>query len=88
MNTRFLLMAQYGARAIIPIDDVARDYFSLTPDKLQRKIALGEIKPPIVRMDPLSQKAANGIHIDDLAEWIDARREAARKEMRQLTGDR
>lgn len=86
MNTRFLLMAQYGARAVIPIDDVARDYFSMTPDKLVRKISHGEIKLPMVRMDAGSQKAAKGVHIDDLAEWIDARREAAQKELRQVAG--
>lgn len=84
MNTRFMLMAQYGARAIIPIDEVARDYFSLTPDKLVRKIVHGEIKLPLVRMDAKSQKAAKGVHIDDLAEWIDTRREAARKELHQM----
>ena len=27
MNTSFLLMAQYGGKAIIPIEDVYRDYF-------------------------------------------------------------
>jgi len=86
MNTRFLLMAQYGARAIIPLDDVARDYFSMTTDKLARKIVHGEIKLPLVRMDGGSQKSAKGVHVDDLAEWIDARREAARKELNQITG--
>ena len=28
MNTAFLLMAQYGGKAIVPIEDVCRDYFS------------------------------------------------------------
>lgn len=84
MNTRFLLMAQYGAKAIIPIEDVARDYFSVTADKLARKIASGEIRIPLVRMDAGSQKAAKGVHIEDLAEWIDARRDAAKKELRQI----
>jgi hypothetical protein len=78
MNTRFLLMAQYGARAIIPLDDVARDYFSMTPDKLQRKITSGEIMLPLVRMDARSQKSARGVHIDDLAAWIDKELDAAK----------
>lgn len=86
MNTRFMLMAQYGARAIVPLDDVARDYFNLTPEKLARKILHGEIKLPLVRMESGSQKAAKGIHLEDLAEWIDARREAARKELGQIVG--
>ncbi len=86
MNTRFMLMAQYGARSIIPLEEVARDYFSLTADKLARKIQHGDIGLPLVRMDATSQKAAKGVHIDDLAEWIDARREAARKELKQIVG--
>jgi hypothetical protein len=59
MNTIFLLMAQYDAKAIIPIDAVARDYFDLTPANLIRKISAGEIKLPMVRMEE-SQKAAKG----------------------------
>ncbi len=30
VSTAFLLMAQYGPRAIIPLEDVCRDYFSAT----------------------------------------------------------
>ena len=44
MNTAFLLMAQYGGKAIIPIEQVCRDYFShLTTPKLVQKISAGEI---------------------------------------------
>lgn len=85
MNTAFILMAQYDARAIIPIELVARDYFShLTPGKLIQKIDHGEIKLPLVRIEA-SQRAARGVHVGDLAAWIDARREAAQKELRQIT---
>lgn len=90
MNTAFLLMAQYGGRAVIPLDTVCRDYFApLTVDNLKRKIAAGEIRLPIVRMDD-SQKTARGIHLQDLAEFLDARRAAAVKEVQQLhsTGSR
>jgi hypothetical protein len=35
LNTAFLLMAQYNAKAVIPLADVCRDYFShLTREKL------------------------------------------------------
>ena len=84
MNTQFLLLAQYDGRAVIPLDDVCRDFFShLTPVKLVRKIDRGEIKLPMLRIES-SQKAARGVHIADLAEWIDARRAAARREMEAL----
>lgn len=86
MNTQFLLLAQYGGTAIIPIDVVCRDYFShLTPDKLAQKILRGEIRLPMVRIET-SQKAARGVYLDDLAKWIDDRRAAAVKELNQMTG--
>ena len=85
LNTIFLLMAQYDAKVIIPIDVVARDYFDIVPGVLIRKVGAGEVKLPIVRMED-SQKAAKGVHIRDLAAYIDERAEAARREWRQLNG--
>lgn len=87
MNTTFLLLAQYGAMAVVPLDKVARDYFHhLTPEKLLRKISSGDIALPLVRMEG-SQKSARGVHIQDLARYIDVRRAAAVKERDQLAGN-
>lgn len=86
MNTAFLLMAQYDGAAVIPIDRVCRDYFShLTPEKLVKKISAGAIALPLVRIEA-SERCAKGVHLTDLARWIDERAEAARKECRQLCG--
>ena len=80
-------MAQYDARAVIPVDLVVRDYFShLTADKFIRKVSMGDIALPMIRIEAGSQKSAKGIHIGDLAKYLDARREAAQKETKQLTG--
>ena len=44
LNTAFLLMAQYHGKAVIPVEDVCRDYFShLDPAKFVRKVGAGEI---------------------------------------------
>lgn len=84
MNTTFLLMAQYEGKAIIPIEDVCRDYFShLTPEKFLRKVMLREIVIPVVRIEA-SQKCAKGVHLTDLAAYLDARVAAARKECAAL----
>ncbi len=84
MNTVFLLMAQYNGQAIIPLDRVCRDYFThLTPDMFQRKALAGQIKIPITRMES-SQKSAKGIHLQDLADYLDEQRAAAIKERNQL----
>ena len=87
MNTAFLLMAQYDAQAVIPVDKVVRDYFShLTTDKFLRKVSMGEINIPLLRIEAGSQKAAKGVHLNDLAQYLDERRAAAVKEARQLAG--
>jgi hypothetical protein len=87
MNTAFLLMAQYDAKAVIPVASVVKDYFPhLTTENFVRKVALGDISIPLVRIEPGSQKCAKGIHLNDLAQYLDDRRAAAVKEAKQLAG--
>jgi len=86
MNTLFLLMAQYNGLAIVPLEKVCEDYFQhLTPQKLQRKTALGEIDMPITRLEG-SQKASRGVHLQDLARYLDAQRQKAMDENDKLHG--
>ena len=86
MNTAFILMAQYDGQAIISLDLICRDYFThLTPDMFQRKVMSGQIKLPITRLEP-SQKSAKGIHLTDLAAYLDVQRAAAVKEHSQING--
>ena len=80
-------MAQYDALAVIPVDRVVRDYFPhLSTDNFIRKVAVGDINIPLIRIDPGSQKAAKGVHLIDLAQYLDDRRAAALKEARQMSG--
>jgi hypothetical protein len=77
-------MAQYNGQAIISLDRICKDYFThLTPEMLQRKVLAGQIKIPITRLEQ-SQKSAKGIHIADLATYLDTQRAAALKEHNQL----
>jgi hypothetical protein len=86
MNTTFLLMAQYDCQVIIPLERVCADYFThLTPDKMKLKVARGEIDLPLVQMES-SQKSARGVHLVDLAAYIDAQRDKARIEHDKLMG--
>lgn len=85
MNTAFLLMAQYNAQAVIPVATVVKDYFPhLTTENFLRKVAVGDIVIPLVRIEPGSQKGARGVHLSDLAGYLDDRRAAAVKEAKQL----
>jgi hypothetical protein len=84
--TLYLLMAQYNGKTVIPIDQVCRDFFGhLTVDKLLRKALRGDLALPIVRIET-SQKSQRGVHLVDLAAYIDKRRAAAIKERDQLCG--
>lgn len=87
MNTSFLLMAQYNAQAVIPVDSVVKDYFQhLTVPTFLRKVAIGDIRLPLVRIEAGSQKCAKGVHLTDLAQYLDERRAAAVKEADQMAG--
>ncbi|RXT63913.1 pyocin activator PrtN family protein [Pseudomonas syringae] len=86
MNTLFLLLAQYEGQAVIPLDRICADYMHLTVEKFKRKCLLGEIDIPIVRLGADSQKAALGIHIRDLATYIDEQRAKAMNEQNKLMG--
>lgn len=86
MNTLFLLMAQYNGLAVIPLDRVCADYMNLTVEKFKQKRLSGEIDVPVVRLGANSQKAGLGIHLKDLADYIDRQREKAAKEQNQLMG--
>lgn len=83
MKTAYILLAQYES-AIIPIEKVRRDYFgALSMVTFLRKLGNGEIPLPLVRMDG-SQKGPKGVHVADLAAYIDKCAEVARKEARKL----
>lgn len=72
MRTDFILLALYGGLAVIPLERVCADFFpSLTPEKLKRRIARGDIALPLMAMER-SQKSARGVHLNDLAAYIDA----------------
>jgi hypothetical protein len=84
MNTSFLLLAQYNGLAVIPVEFVVRDYFRhLTVENFLRKCLSCEIELPVVRIEN-SQKTAKGIHVNELAAYLDKQAAAARKEYEQL----
>jgi len=81
MKTAFILMAQYDGLAVIPLARVCADYFPhLSPTKMKIKIDRGEIRLPLIVMER-SQKSSRGVHITDLADYIDARRAEAQRGM-------
>lgn len=83
MNTLWMLMGQYEGHPIIPVDVVARDHFELDARVFMRKVDDGKILLPVVRMES-SNKSAKGVHLHDLAEYIDEKCAAARNKMERM----
>lgn len=84
MNTLFLLMARHDAQPIVPLDVLQRDYFPhLSTVKLVSKMQSGEIPLPLVKTER-SQKAMRGVHLADLATYIDGLRAEAASDLQKL----
>ena len=87
LNTTFLLLAQYNGKVVIPLEEVRRDFFShLTLQKLLRKLSLGDIKLRVRRMDRVTNAPKASICKTDLADYFETRRQAAKKELSQMSG--
>lgn len=54
-------------------------------NKLIQKLTIGEIPIPLVRMEA-SQKCAKGVFLVDLADYLDARIAATRKQLTAMNG--
>ena len=83
MKTLMMLMAAHDGKPVIPAEIVAKEYFDLAPRVFLRKVADGQIRLPIIRFED-SQKSAKGVHIEDLARFLDERRTLAQNEMMLL----
>jgi hypothetical protein len=85
LNTTFLLLAQYNGKVVIPLEEVRRDFFA--PDaaeassqaQLRRHQTAGQANGQ-------SHKCAKGVHLQDLAGYFETRRQAAKKELSQMSG--
>lgn len=86
MNTLWMLVARYEGVPIVPADLVVRDYFQhLDTPKFIRKVNEGEIDIPLVRIEG-SNKAAKGVPLSDLADYLDRRIKEAREENDKIFG--
>lgn len=82
MNTVFLLMAEFNTPTI-PLSTIAERYLGMSIATANKKANLGELDIPSFRLDS-GQKAPRIVHISDLADYIDKKREAAKKELEEI----
>lgn len=74
-----MLQGRYDHMPIIPVKTVASDFFGHDTRTFLRKVESGDIPLPVVKMEA-SQKSAKGIHIEDLAQYVDIKRLEAKRE--------
>jgi len=79
-DTLWMLQGRYEYLPIVPADVVARDFFDLDRRTFLRKVDGGDIKLPLIQMER-SQKSQKGVHIRDLAKYIDCMHAEARRQM-------
>jgi len=78
--TAVTLASLYGS-VLIPIERVREEYFPhLSRRVFLRRLSDGSIALPVTRSDT-SRKASLSVHVADLGQYIDRRRDLARKEM-------
>lgn len=83
MKTVMMLMMMYDNRPVIPADRVAADWFDLTLDRFLRKQSSGAIPLPVILMEE-SRKSFKGVHVQDLADFIDRKAAEAREDLQKL----
>lgn len=78
-QTVFLLMSEYGARVLIPLEDLAYNVLGLSVNTAKRRAKSNELPFATVKLNN-SQKAPYLVHIQYLASYIENKCTAARIE--------
>lgn len=85
MNTVFLLMAEFET-ADIPLKDCCEKYFGLQLKEASRKASTQKLPVPVYRGG--SQKSGWLVGVQDLADFLEQQREAARNDWKRLNGSK
>lgn len=86
IHTLFLLMAEFNTPNI-ELSAVCQKYFGMSPNTAEAKANACQLPIPTYRVGT-SQKAKRCINIQDLAEYIDQRREEGRIEWERVRTDK
>ncbi len=82
-QTMYLLMAEYGARTLIPLDEIADKVLGMSINTARRRARSCDLPFAVVRLGE-SQKAPYQVHLQDLANYIESRCSEARIEWRKI----
>ncbi len=76
--TIHILMSQFGGEPVILLTELS-DYFKMSEATLKRRAKTQDLPVPVARLG-FSQKSPYVVHIADLADHIDKKFDAARKD--------
>lgn len=78
-STMYLLMAEFGSRMMIPLEELAQSVLGMSVNTAKRRAKSCELPFPVVKLND-SQKAPYLVNIQDLATYVENRCTAARVE--------
>lgn len=81
--THHLLLAQFGNRVLIGVEEIAEDYLNVAYKTALKKAGEQSLPFPVFRMGE-GMKSPYVVHIDDLAQYIDQQVKIARAEWKLL----
>ena len=75
-STMYLLMAEFGSRMMIPLEELAQSVLGMSVNTAKRRAKSCELPFPVVKLND-SQKAPYLVNIQDLATYVENRCTAA-----------
>jgi hypothetical protein len=81
--TMYLLMAEFGSRMMIPLEELAKSVLGMSINTAKRRAKSCELPFPTVKLNE-SQKAPYLVSIQDLANYIEDRCTSARIEWTKI----
>jgi len=78
-TTMYLLMAEFGSRMMIPLEELAQTVLGMSVNTAKRRAKSCELPFPVVKLND-SQKAPYLVSIQDLALYVENRCTTARIE--------
>lgn len=82
-NHYALLMIEYGA-AFVPLEQIARKYLALSPDRADRDAGAQRLPFPAFRAG--TQKSPWMVSVLELARYLDRRHDEAAEQWRRMNG--
>ena len=83
IDTRYLLLGQFGHRPVIELEEICTELFGLSYRTASRKANQNELPVPVFKMLE-SQKAPWLVHLDALAEYMEQKAKNAKREWSYL----